>query len=189
MPGRITEPKVLRALSHPTRWAIMELLGIDRTATATRCAEITGESVASCSYHLGILAKYGFVEPAEGGQGRERPWRLVQVSTSWSNDGMDDDGELAVETLSEVYLDHTVSQMKDYLRRSSRETEQWRPHAGWWATIAHLTADELEGLAAELAAITDRYRERIENPALRPEGSRPVRVFLASWLPRPPTDP
>jgi predicted transcriptional regulator len=81
LPGRITDPKALRALSHPTRWKLIELLGLERTATATRCAEFTGESVASCSYHLNMLAKYGFVEQAEGGTGREKPWKLTTSST------------------------------------------------------------------------------------------------------------
>ena len=34
-----------------------------------------GESPANCAFHLRTLAKYGFVEEAGGGRGRERPWR------------------------------------------------------------------------------------------------------------------
>ena len=45
MAERITDPKALRALSHPTRWKLIELLGLEPAATATRCAEFTGESV------------------------------------------------------------------------------------------------------------------------------------------------
>jgi hypothetical protein len=187
LPGRITEPKALRALSHPTRWAIVDLLRLEQTVTATRCAEVIGESVASCSYHLGMLAKYGFVEQAEGGQGREKPWKLSQQRQSWSLDGMDTEGQLAVETLSEVYLDHTVAQMKEYVRRSGREPDEWRQSAGSWGTLGYLSADELAALAAEFAAICDRYTARIDDPSLRPEGARPVRIFLTTWLPRPPS--
>jgi hypothetical protein len=32
-----------------------------------------GESPANCAFHLRTLAKYGFVEEAGGGRGRERP--------------------------------------------------------------------------------------------------------------------
>ncbi|WP_232665039.1 winged helix-turn-helix domain-containing protein [Pseudonocardia sp. TRM90224] len=184
LPGRITEPKELRALAHPTRWAIMDLLGIESTVTATRCAEHLGESVASCSYHLGMLAKYGYVEPADGGQGREKPWKLTRISQSWSVEGLDVEGALAVEALNDVYIDHTAAQLKDASRRAALEPEQWRHIAGSWGTTAHLTVEELTELSAEFAAITDRYRPRIEDPSLRPEGSRPVRVLLASWLPR-----
>jgi hypothetical protein len=60
-PGR--DPMALRALAHPLRWKLLDLLGSEESATATRCAEVIGHSVASCGYHLGILAKYGYVEP------------------------------------------------------------------------------------------------------------------------------
>ena len=43
-PGEIAETAVLRALAHPLRWALIEALGSEGTATATRCAELLGES-------------------------------------------------------------------------------------------------------------------------------------------------
>jgi Helix-turn-helix domain len=187
----ISDPTTLRALAHPKRWALVEALNLERTATATRCAELTGESVASCSYHLGMLAKYGLVEQVEQ-PGREKPWRLVDDGMRWSLDDVEPDtgpgGELAVETLSEVYIDVTAQQMKDYVRRSSREGPQWRPYAGTWGTVAHITADEAAELAHELEALVLRYKARALDPALRPSGSRPVRIFLSTWLPRPPEE-
>src|ERR1700689_171342 len=73
------DPKALRALAHPLRWKLIDLLGSEGTATATRCAEVLGESVASCSYHLGILGKYGYAEMLPDQPGREKPWRLSSV--------------------------------------------------------------------------------------------------------------
>jgi hypothetical protein len=183
LPERITDPKALRALSHPTRWKLIELLGLERTATATRCAEFTGESVASCSYHLSILAKYGFVEQAEGGTGRERPWKLVKYDQSWETEGLELEGKLAAEALTEVFLDYEVGRMKEFARRRDREPEEWRRHTRSTATITYLTVEELEQVAGEFRAIFDRYDGRLENPALRPEGSRPVRLFLAKYFP------
>ena len=72
---RITDPQRIRALTHPLRLELMDVLAEEGAATATRCAELTGESVASCSFHLRMLAKYGYIEPAER-TGREKPWRL-----------------------------------------------------------------------------------------------------------------
>ncbi len=69
-----SDPTRMRALAHPLRLRLMELLGELGEATATTCADRTGESVASCSFHLRQLAKYGFVEAAEQ-RGREKPWR------------------------------------------------------------------------------------------------------------------
>ncbi len=187
----ISDATTLRALAHPKRWALMEVLAVERAATATRCAELTGESVASCSYHLGMLAKYGLVEQVEQ-PGREKPWRRVDDGMQWSFEDLDPEagtsGDLAVETLSEVYVDNMAEQMKAYIRRSSREGPQWRPHAGTTDGTAHLTADELAALAEELVEITRRYKARSLDPALRPPGSRPVRIFLSTWLPRPPEE-
>lgn len=182
---RITEPQVLRALAHPTRMSIIEILGMG-PATATRCAELTGESVASCSYHLGMLAKYGFVGPADGGDGREKPWLLLERSQSWNNaDNPDVESQLAAETLSGVHVDHAASQYKDALRRLSREPAQWRSSTGSAAGLMYLTADETTALQHELIGIARRFAERAEDPTLRPEGSRPVRVYLANWLALP----
>jgi DNA-binding transcriptional ArsR family regulator len=182
--GLITEPQRLRAMSHPTRLAILEILAIDDTATATRCAELTGESVASCSYHLGMLAKYGFIEPVEGA-GREKPWRLLQREQSWTSEGMDPEGELAVEALTETFIDHTAEQMKAAMRRSGREPAEWRSANGSSGTSVYLTLEEVLALRDELIAIVERYEARSTDPSLRPPGSRPVRLFLARWLARP----
>jgi hypothetical protein len=188
LPERITDPKALRALSHPTRWMLIELLELEDTATATRCAEFTGESVASCSYHLSMLAKYGFVEQADGGTRREKPWRRVPRRLSVQQAGLDTEAELAAEVLSEVYLDHELGRMKEYVRRTSRESERWQAATGSWAAIAHLTLEEAEAVAAELRAVTDRFRDRAADPASRPGDARPVRLFLAAYLPTPPPD-
>jgi hypothetical protein len=183
LPGRITDPKALRALSHPTRWKLIELLGLERTATATRCAEFTGESVASCSYHLNMLAKYGFVEQADGGTGREKPWKLAAYDQSWETEGLEPEGQLAAEALTDVFLDYEVGRMKEASRRHDREPEEWRRHSRKSATITYLTVEELEQVSGELRAIIDRYWGRLEDPALRPEGSRAVRLFLATYFP------
>jgi hypothetical protein len=182
----ISDPKALRALSHPTRWKLIELLDLEGTATATRCAEFTGESVASCSYHLSMLAKYRFVEHAPGGTGREKPWRRAVRRLSVQQAGLDTEAELAAEVLTEVYLDHELGRMKEYVRRTSREPERWQAATGSWAVITHLTLEEAEGVAAELQAISDRFRDRADDPALRPDGARPVRLFLAAYPPTPP---
>jgi hypothetical protein len=65
----------MRALAHPLRWALLEALQHAGTLTATQAGEILGETPANCAFHLRTLAKYGLVEEAGGGKGRERPWR------------------------------------------------------------------------------------------------------------------
>src|ERR1039457_7312615 len=64
----------------------MGLVGWRRTEgplPATRAAELLGESSGTCSFHLRQLAKYGLVEEAGGGTGREKAWRATTTSTHW----------------------------------------------------------------------------------------------------------
>jgi hypothetical protein len=105
----------LRALAHPLRWKLIDLVASEQSATATRCAEVLGESVASCGYHLGILAKYGYVEPVPDRVGREKPWRLASRRQDLSAGGLDEAGALAAQAATEVFLDHELERIKDLL--------------------------------------------------------------------------
>src|ERR1700722_12506800 len=78
---RLRDPRALRALAHPTRLSLVGLLRVEGPLTAARAAELLGESSASMSFHLRQLAKYGLVEEAGGGKGRERPWRATPAVT------------------------------------------------------------------------------------------------------------
>src|SRR5262245_60344259 len=76
MPYTVRDPKVMRAMAHPARIAILQYLGDGAEATATECADISGLSPSATSYHLRALAKVGLVEDAPSrGDGRERVWR------------------------------------------------------------------------------------------------------------------
>ena len=66
----------LRALAHPARLDLLDLLRVHGTLTAAECARLLGTSTKSCSYHLRVLAGQGLVTRAdESADGRERPWR------------------------------------------------------------------------------------------------------------------
>src|SRR5579875_3782688 len=83
-PLKLTDPRMMRALAHPARIAILQHLAIEGPATATECAEVAGLSPSACSYHLRALARYGFVEedPAAAVDGRQRPWRARIIAFS-----------------------------------------------------------------------------------------------------------
>src|SRR4029078_10155050 len=70
----LRDPRAMRALAHPARLAILERLSTDGPATATECAEVTGQSPSACSYHLRALAKWGLVAESDGRDRRERRW-------------------------------------------------------------------------------------------------------------------
>src|ERR1700735_2798818 len=104
--GLAPDPKALRALAHPLRWQLIDLVGSEGTVTATRCAEVLGESVANCSYHLGILGKYGYIELVPGQSGKEKPWRLASRDQNLAPAGPDAEGELAAEAAAAAVPGH-----------------------------------------------------------------------------------
>src|SRR6202034_4268220 len=80
---RLTDPRALRAYAHPVRMKLVGLLRTEGPLTATRAAELLGESSGTCSFHLRQLAKYGLVEEDGGGTGREKPWRATSMVNAW----------------------------------------------------------------------------------------------------------
>jgi Helix-turn-helix domain len=180
------DPRALRALAHPVRWRLIDLLVSEGTATATRCAEVLGESVASCSYHLSMLAKYGYIEEAPGRTGREKPWRLTSPDQDLRGTGLGPEGELAVEAAAEAFLEHEFARAMQRLRHRSLEPRQWRPTL--LGETTWLTEDEYAAVKQELFAVVERYRRDIPDPSQRPDGCRETRMFfslsVAPLLPR-----
>ena len=173
----ITDPKALRALAHPLRWKLIEFIGREGTATATQCAQETGESVANCSYHLNLLAKYDYVEQAEGGQGREKPWRLVHQGQSINDVGVDNETALAAQAASSAFLDFALAQIKERSLTAHLEPEEWRLAIGVSNNTDYMTPEEVKEVENAAFAILEKFRERRTDPSLRPEGSRPVQII------------
>jgi hypothetical protein len=179
-----TDPKALRALAHPLRWKLIDLIGSETTATATRCAEVLGESVASCSYHLGMLAKYGYIEEVPERVGREKPWRLTSPDQNLHPLGLDAEGELAAEAAMEVFLDHETERTKSRFRRGGLEPKPWQPTVNGLTTC--LTEAEFVAVKQQLTDILEQYSARAGNASQRPEGGREVRLFFAASAAPPP---
>jgi Helix-turn-helix domain len=180
----------LRALAHPLRWHLIDLLGSEDTATATRCAQVLGESVASCSYHLGILAKYGFIELVPGQPGKEKPWRLASYHQDLSSAGLDDEGAMAAAAATEAFLDHELVRMKQRLRHLGVEREAWRKASLLSGVTTWMTAAELAAVSGDLQRVLERHAARAEDPALRPPDAREVRLLVSTSVapPLPPAE-
>jgi DNA-binding transcriptional ArsR family regulator len=67
----------LRALAHPLRLQLLEVLHVEGAATASQLARKLGESSGATSYHLRALHRAGMIEEAEQRNGRERWWQRV----------------------------------------------------------------------------------------------------------------
>jgi len=176
---KITDPHALRALAHPLRLRLLEELAVDGPLTATALAEKVGESPANCSWHLRQLAKFGYLEEAPGGTGRQRPWRMVLRSHTWGDPS--DDAELtqAGDAAVDIVMDHEYQALRDYRAWRARESPQWHAAAGSTQAIAWCTAEELDQLNKTIGELVMPYLARLADPDSRPDGARLIR--LVSW--------
>ena len=177
----LDDPRTLRAVAHPVRLALVGLLRREGPLTATRAGELIGESPSSCSFHLRQLAKYGLVEDAGGGRGRERPWRATALFTSWGNLPATPEVEAASELLSAVVAERYFELVREWLARRGEEGAEWREAAPFGDTMIVVTAAELADLVREQAALAEAYLDRTTCPELRPPGARPVTLLQIAY--------
>jgi predicted ArsR family transcriptional regulator len=180
----LTDPRALRAVAHPLRLKLVGLLRREGPLTATRAGELLGESPASCSFHLRQLAKYGLVEEAGGGRGRERPWRATALFTSWPNVARDPELAAASELLSAVVVERYFEQVMRWLELRADDSPAWHEAATFGDRMLYLTSDELAQLGRDLEALLAPYQERTASRAARPEDARLV-TFIGFAFPHP----
>jgi DNA-binding Lrp family transcriptional regulator len=154
----------------------------DGPLTATQAAERVGESPAACSFHLRQLAKYGLVEEAGGGRGRERPWRATAMFTSWPGAPERPELAAATELLSTVIAERYFDHLLNWLARRGGEPREWQARELFGDVAIPLTPDELGELDRSVQKLIEPYLERISNPSLSPEGARLV-MFIALGFP------
>jgi DNA-binding transcriptional ArsR family regulator len=177
----LTDPRALRAVAHPLRLRLVGLLRREGPLTATKAGEVLGESPASCSFHLRQLAKYGLVEEAGGGHGRERPWRATAQFTSWPLVARDPELGAAAELLSKVVAERYFEQIFRWLEARADDPADWQEAAIFGDRMLYLTSSELAELEREIKAVLEPYAERTATRALRPEDARLVTLILAAF--------
>jgi DNA-binding transcriptional ArsR family regulator len=172
------DPKAIRALAHPVRLDLLELLVAISPATAAQCGRALGVSQASCSFHLRQLEKYGFVEDAgPGDDKRERLWRVADRHLAVSTVGLD---PLAVQQFNRVAIHREADRVLQYLDHIAAEPEHWRSAAGGLGTTLPMTADEAAEVKQGWTALLAPYEARAEANDYRLQpGQRYVRYFLA----------
>jgi DNA-binding transcriptional ArsR family regulator len=178
---RLDDPARLRALAHPIRLRLIEDLGDLGEATATDCAQRVGESVASCSFHLHQLEKYGYVERAEQ-VGRNKPWRLVSTNIT-SRGSHDVPGSMtAVVELARTQLAHNLDAAHAALDRSVDEPQEWVDATTFSTSGVWLTPVEARELSRRILALVDEYGDRRTDAGRRPAGARRMRFASALHL-------
>jgi DNA-binding transcriptional ArsR family regulator len=184
----ISDPKAIRALAHPLRLDLLQLLGAGGPATAAQCGRMLGVSQASCSFHLRQLAKYGFVDDAgPGPDRRERQWRVThpRLSVRTGTGGH----AVVRQQIEWLVAEREMQAILDYSRRPDGADSEWRRKAGIVAGMAVLSPDDAAAIKEKWIALLEPYiaRARAEGAGLRP-GQRHVRYFMAA-IPLPEPEP
>lgn len=182
----LTDPRAMRAMTHPVRLALLEALAMEGPLTATGAAEVIGESPTTCSFHFRQLAKYGLVEQAATGPGRMRSWRLTRVGMHFTDVHEDPQTQIAARALARTLRERSFARLQAYLEARSSYPVRWQEVTGSSDFTLHVTPDELQALDEEITALLRRYRDRIADPERRPPDSLPIEMLLFAYPVAPP---
>lgn len=167
-------PERIRALAHPVRLEILELLERVGEATATECAQATDQTVANCSFHLRTLAKYGFIEESER-RGRARPWRVVPGGYDLRPDVSSSDAVRASGELALLTLDRELARLRAFYAAAHAEPAAWRRATSIYTDTVWASPEELTTLADEIATLISTLADRPASQ--RPADARPARAL------------
>ena len=171
----IRDPRVLRAMAHPFRLTLLDLVERRGTLTSAEASEATGQSTASCSFHLRQLAKYGYLEPAEARDGRERPWRRAAAGERVGAAAPADATRVATE-VSKVVVDRLADEARAWLDAHAELPKRWRDAALLDDELLYLTPTELRRLSRAVTGLLAGYRARTGDASVRPRGANAVRA-------------
>lgn len=175
---RVVDLESLKALAHPLRVSIIDVLSTYGEFTASGLAERLGESSGATSYHLRQLEKHGFVREVPGkGVGRERWWERAPGGITLASKEFNESeaGRQASRLVVNEWTSNRERILRDFVERGLDElSDEWVE-----ASIVSLT--NVVVTAAQLAEFTERYKEMAarfaeENRGKKMPGARPVHL-------------
>lgn len=171
----------LRALAHPARLDLLDLLRVHERLTAAECARLLGTSTKSCSYHLSILAAQGMVVRAAepGADGRERPWRRAvdEIETPpGPGTGADQEARVAV---MQVTARRDLELFTAFLDREPDEPSGWRQAVTVHTRTAVMSAGQLRDWGLAVEAVTREHVGRAQQES--PAEARAVRLTIRGF--------
>jgi predicted ArsR family transcriptional regulator len=176
---KVRDVEVLSALAHPLRASLLRYLMSVGPRTASECADDVGSTASNCSWHLRQLAKFGLVEPTEGGDGRQRPWRATVVGLdmgAFADDPATRAAQLAV--FGTALADEQKLTQRVFERIDELEPE-WRTVTTINTYTLNVTPAELSDLTERIDALVRPYTTTIRADA--PPDARPVHTGLRAF--------
>lgn len=170
---RASSARDLKALGHPIRLELLDLLMHRGPLTATEAAELLGQTPANMSWHLRRLSEQGFVRRAKPGPGRRSPWKVVAEAIPI--DGSAADG--APSAVGDVQLERELQVLRGAL--AGEQPADWRTVIRVDRRRLWLTSEEASSLNRELELLLASYAALPPNRPIAQE-VRPVAVV--NWV-------
>lgn len=175
---RVLDAGALRALAHPLRVKIYDILSQYGAQTASSLAERLGESSGSTSYHLRALAKQDLIrEVTDQGNGRERWWERPVGGVSFANAEAikTPSGRAATQIVMTEAMRNRQEQLLEFIERGLMDGESdWQEGSMISTATARLTPQQSKELSERLMAIIDEYVDKYRFQT--GEGVRPVTI-------------
>lgn len=183
---RVLDTGALRALAHPLRVRIYDILSQYGPQTASSLAAQLGESSGSTSYHLRALAKHDLIrECADRGTARERWWERPVGGVSFANpDALKSPaGRSATQLVMSEFFRNRNEQLIEFINRGiNNEEEAWQESSLISTATTRLTAEQSQELGLKIMALIDEAVDTYRNQT--GEDVRPVTI-RADMFPLP----
>lgn len=172
----LTDARAMRALAHPVRQRLLDLLESSTPMTATEAAKQVGISPSAMSYHLRALEKWGIVERVDStDDGRERPWRLAARSIKIEPAGTT--AKSARRAFMTTFVDRIIAALE-------RADTMAGAHGFVSGSTPLLTSEEAAAVYEAVGAALAPYEGRTRGGEDTPADAHPHNVFFIA-VPEP----
>jgi DNA-binding transcriptional ArsR family regulator len=170
-PHEVNDLAALKALAHPLRVRMYDLLGDEGPATASQLGARLGESSGTTSYHLRMLAEHGFIEEdPDRGNKRDRYWRVRGFSLQTAELLDDPEAVRDLRVVSQELWRAYARQIETWFRTAERWGKEWTDVSVSHMSRFEATREEMQALRDDVLGLIE---QRIEgwNGRDAPEGS------------------
>ncbi|HKU30203.1 ArsR/SmtB family transcription factor [Arthrobacter sp. NyZ413] len=184
VPLRKVDTASLKALAHPLRVQILEMLSRYGAQTACSLAELLNESSGATSYHLRQLAKFDFVREVEGkGTARERWWERPKGAIQITSPELAQSPatQEASRLVTREFERNRQSVLADFMAHGMDSLgEEWLEAAIVNTANARMSAEQLHRYSHAVEAMAYKLLEEIRSEPEQ-EDARPVQIHFNAF--------
>ena len=178
---QLTEPEIVKALAHPLRVRILNVLE-QRTASPNQLANELGVPLGNVSYHVRMLAKIGLIKLVSK---RQRRGAIEHFYKAEARPVIRDEGWAQVPDLvKSAFVQAGLSTTMSYVATAAQDGGFNRDEAHLSRTTFEVDDEAWKACSAELAEVFDKLRRLSTQTAERladdphAEGGRKASVVL-----------